>query len=87
MGHKTEITFDENVFCLRIAPLELQKIKIFLPQQTAVSKMFSKIHLKGDFHTVYEMDVLFVLFQQNIYRGVILLRQFLIWCIIIRYEC
>ena len=49
--------------------------------------MFSKIHLKGDFHTVYEMDVLFVLFQQNIYRGVILLRQFLIWCIIIKYEC
>ena len=68
-------------------PFGTAEDKIFLPQQTAVSKMFSKIHLKGDFHTVYEMDVLFVLFQQNIYRGVILLRQFLIWCIIIRYEC
>ena len=69
-----------------------------LPQKKAVSERFSRVHLKGDFLIAYEPDVLFVLFQQklykkdrvlfqqNIYRGVILLRQFLIWCIIIKYE-
>ena len=77
--------FDKDIFCFRIAPLELQKIELLFRKR----KRFSRVHLKGDFLIAYEPDVLFVLFQQKLYkkdRGEHLLRHILIWCIIIKYE-
>ena len=60
-----------------------------LPQKKAVSERFSRVHLKGDFLIAYEPDVLFVLFQQKLYkkdRGEHLLRPVSPSAIIIKYE-
>ena len=81
--------FDKDIFCFRIAPLELQKIELLFRKRKRFQKGFQEFTSKGDFLIAYEPDVLFVLFQQKLYkkdRGEHLLRHILIWCIIIKYE-
>ena len=88
MCYEAEIVFDKDIL-LPDRPFGAAEDRTALPQKKAVSERFSRVHLKGDFLIAYEPDVLFVLFQQKLYkkdRGEHLLRHILIWCIIIRYE-
>ena len=69
MGHKTEITFDENVFCLRIAPLELQKIKFFFRSRQRFQKCFQRFTSKG-ISIQFMKWTCFSCFSNRIFTGV-----------------
>ena len=47
MGYKTKIVLDKNISCLRIAPLEPQKIKLFLCGRQRFQKRFQRFTSKG----------------------------------------
>lgn len=69
MSYETEISFDQDIFCFRIALLVTLKIMLFLGRCQRFLEGFQIFTSKRDFFIVYVRDGLFVLFQQNLLKN------------------
>ena len=65
MSDQTKVMFNKNTFCFRIPFPGSVWGRAFPLRKSKVLRMFSNVHLKGDFYIVYVTDKFAVLFPEN----------------------